>query len=188
MGTSAAVFFSDHEFYSDLLTLYFTDYEPESCFVAEHNCQVVGYLLGSLNTISLDRVTVKKIVPRLLGAMLTRGVLCHRKNLVFLWHIIVSLVRGEFACADYSREYPATLHINLRQGYRGSGVGGVLIERYIALLRQRGISGVRLATYSEKAGEFFAKHGFVLLSSHRRTYFRYFLGKDIHVYIYGRKL
>ena len=33
-------FFSDEEILADALTLYFTDYEPESCFVAELEEQI----------------------------------------------------------------------------------------------------------------------------------------------------
>jgi ABC-type branched-subunit amino acid transport system ATPase component len=39
--------FEDRELFADYLTSYYTDAEPESCFVLEHNGRVVGYLLGS---------------------------------------------------------------------------------------------------------------------------------------------
>src|SRR3977135_1971341 len=39
--------FQDRELFADYLTSYYTDVEPESCFVLEQNGRVVGYLLGS---------------------------------------------------------------------------------------------------------------------------------------------
>ena len=39
--------FQDRELFADYLTSYYTDIEPESCFVLEQNGRVVGYLLGS---------------------------------------------------------------------------------------------------------------------------------------------
>lgn len=39
--------FEDRELFADYLTSYYTDCEPESCFVLEHNGVVSGYLLGS---------------------------------------------------------------------------------------------------------------------------------------------
>lgn len=188
LGESAAAFFSDKEFYADILTIYFTDYDPAPCFVAEAGGRVVGYLIGSTDTKALDRVTAAVIVPRLLWKAVVRGVLLRARNLRFLWHLILSAAKGEFAAEDYSSGYPATLHINVRRGYRGAGVGSLLMERYFEFLRDKGVPGVRLATYSEKAGLFFGKHGFSILSSKRRSYFRYLTGGDTVVYIYGRKL
>lgn len=39
--------FEDRELFADYLTSYYTDIEPESCFVLEHEGKVKGYLLGS---------------------------------------------------------------------------------------------------------------------------------------------
>jgi len=35
--------FQDRELFADYLTSYYTDMEPESCFVVEHRGKVVGY-------------------------------------------------------------------------------------------------------------------------------------------------
>jgi len=39
--------FEDRELFADYLTSFYTDVEPESCFVLEHEGVVKGYLLGS---------------------------------------------------------------------------------------------------------------------------------------------
>ncbi|MCR4337661.1 MAG: GNAT family N-acetyltransferase, partial [Candidatus Omnitrophica bacterium] len=39
--------FDSPELVADGLTLYFTDWEPESCFVIEDQGRVVGYVMGT---------------------------------------------------------------------------------------------------------------------------------------------
>src|SRR6201994_3441441 len=38
--------YEDRELFADFLTTYYTDHEPESCFVLEMEGQICGYLLG----------------------------------------------------------------------------------------------------------------------------------------------
>jgi GNAT superfamily N-acetyltransferase len=90
--------------------------------------------------------------------------------------------------ADLNRDYPATLHINIRAGFRNLGIGSKLISVYFDYLKQEGIDGVSLATMSEEGKKFFLSQGFRLLQQYRRSYFRYILGRDITVYIYAKKL
>ena len=47
LGNPSSIFFDGDEIFADAITLYFTDYEPESCFVAEHQGEVVVYLIGA---------------------------------------------------------------------------------------------------------------------------------------------
>ena len=47
LGKPRTDFFDDDEILADALTLYFTDYEPGSCFVAVYGEKVVGYLVGA---------------------------------------------------------------------------------------------------------------------------------------------
>ena len=70
MGRPASAFFEDQEVLEDFLTFYFTDYEPESCFVAESDNKVIGYLLGCLDSRKLDRVSAVSIFPRFLVKMI----------------------------------------------------------------------------------------------------------------------
>ncbi|MBF0123520.1 MAG: GNAT family N-acetyltransferase [Candidatus Omnitrophica bacterium] len=188
MGEPSVIFFDDDEIFADALTLYFTDYESGSCFVAEYENRVVGYLLGSNNMKRMDQMTVKKIVLPLLIKALRRGTLLHKKNMAFLFHIFLSLVKGEFKAPIFLIDYPATLHINIIQEYRALGVGSKLIRAYLDYLKEEGAKGVHFATMSEKACPFFKKNSFQLLFQGHRSYFRYFLGKDILLSIYGMRI
>jgi len=187
IGKPASAFFEDEEFLKDLLTGYFTDYEPESCFVAEAGDQVVGYLIGCLDSRALDRVSMLSLAPRLLKQLIAGYTLFHKKNMRFGWHMFRSFISRELSVPDFSVDYPATLHINLLEGYRHAGCGSRLMAAYLAYLKERNVKGVRLATYSPDAGQFFRKHGFTLLFQRARTYFRYILKADVNVYIYAKR-
>lgn len=215
MGESAQAFFDGEEAFCDFLTLYFTDYEPQSCFIAQVNpvrefssltvCtdsgiklpsvfsngvngNVAGYLLGARDNVNLERVFRDKIILPLLFRAFTHGVFFRKKNLVFFFNFLKSLLRKEFKIHDFSREYPATLHINLQKRYRDSGIGSKLISAFLEYLLKSGVRGVQLATMSEKAGIFFQKQGFNLLYEGKRSYLRHLLHRDIPIYIYAKKL
>ena len=188
LGRPADAFFSDRQILADFLTLYFTDYEPWSCFVAEADSRIVGYLIGAKDKFFLERVFHRRIALPLLTRFILQGIFLKKKNLKFIFYICRSLFRGEFRMADLSRDYPATLHINIRAGFRGLGIGSKLISVYLDYLKQEGIGGVGLATMSEEGKKFFLNQGFRLLQQYRRSYFRYILGRDITVYIYAKKL
>lgn len=188
MGDPASIFFEGKGLISDGLTLYFTDYEPESCFVAEAEGKVVGCLIGAKNKAASEKIINHKIAPDLLRCALIGGALFRHKNLIFISSLIAGVIRGEFKMPDFTKGYPATLHINIEKGYRGLNIGSQLIAAFLDYLKQEKVEGVHLATMSDKAAEFFQRQGFNLLHESRRSYFRHILHRDIPLYIYGRKL
>ena len=116
-GENRAYIFDD-EILADLLTIYFTDYEPLSCFVAVKGNQVIGYIMGAQDIRKMRRLMKYKIVPRLIYKALSHRQLLRRNNLILLKNIISSYTKGEFISPDFSKKYPATLHINIRAEYR----------------------------------------------------------------------
>ena len=188
MGEPSAVFFDDDETFADALTSYFTDYEPESCFVAEYDNKVIGYLLGAKDVGRIDKIFADKISVSLFTKVLRRGVFFHKKNLKFLFRVFLSVMKGEFKTPVFAKDYPATLHINIIKEYRMAGIGSKLIDAYLDYLRALAVKGVHFATMSDNAGQFFSKLNFQLLFQGQRSYFRYFLGKNVPVYIYGMQI
>lgn len=187
-GEPASAFFDGEEFFIDCLTSYFTDYEPESCFVAESGGKVAGYLLGTKNTVAMDKIVKLKIAPRLLAKALAGGIFFKKKNIIFVFRFLASFLKGEFRMPDFSGDYPATLHINLEKNFRNLGVGSKLINAYLEYLSRKSIPGVYLATMSDKASGFFEKQGFNLLHKGRRSYLSHILHRDLPLYIYGKRL
>ena len=188
MGESAALFFDGREIISDALTLYFTDYEPEACFVAEANAIVVGFILGAKNKVVSEKILKNKIGPDLFWKTLRSGTWFKKKNIIFATSFLKELIKGGFHDPDFSQEYPAVLHINIQEGFRGFDIGAKLMAAYLDYLKAEGIPGVHLATMSDRGANFFSQQGFGLLYIGKRSYFRHILHKDVPLCIYGKKL
>lgn len=135
MGEGAERFFSGKEILCDFLTRYFTDYEPQSCFVAESDGSVVGYLIGSISLQVLEQKAMAKVIPSLFLEGVFSGVLFSPKNARFLFHVFTSFLKGEFHAPDVRQEYPAVMHINIRDGFRGQGIGKRLIDAFCEYLK-----------------------------------------------------
>jgi ribosomal protein S18 acetylase RimI-like enzyme len=188
LDTDNKLFFDNDDILADVLTLYYTDYEPQSCFVAVEKDRVIGYIIGSKNTRRMDIIFNKKILPKLIGKAFIRGIFFRGKNLKFLSHIAVSFIRGEFFVPDFSKQYPATLHININGNFRGRRIGEKLIEHYLNYLKEEKVRGIHFGTMSEKAKDFFIKNGFSVLFESKHSYLRYVIKQNTPYYILGRKL
>ena len=155
--------FSDPEVMADLLTRYYTDFEPNSLWVAVQDATVIGYLSGCLHSTWRRRRMARSIFPRALWRALQGGALWRRET----WHLARSLVRT-FGLGEGRRmkpiltRYPAHLHINLRPGTRGQGIGRALVERFEAQARSAGVPGVhaRVHAANDAARGFFASLGY----------------------------
>ena len=181
-------FMDAQEVVEDALTLYFTDHTPGSCFVAENNGKVVGYLLGTDDVKEMARTTAVKVAPRVLEKVIEQGIIFRKKNLLFLWNYQLGFFRGEFFRPRFDRDFPATFHLNVLEGSRGKGIGTGLVERNLSYLRGKGVRGVHIGTMSERAKDLFVKLGFAVLYRSRRGYLKYILGYDTPYYVLGKKL
>ena len=187
MGEPGSAFFDSEEILSEFLIQYFTDYEPQSCFIAEAENRAVGYLIGTKDIRQLEGVFRDKIFKPLLRRAFSSGAFLKIKNLTFGFNCLISVLRREFVMPDFSKDYPATLHINLEKYWRGQNIGSKLISAYLDYLSRERVRGVHLATMSNRAAGFFSQRGFNLLHQANRSYFRYILKKDIPIYVYGKK-
>jgi len=179
--------FSDDEILADALTLYYTDYEPQSCFVAVAHNRVVGYIIGTKDVSARERISGKNIYPRLIWKALCRGVFLNLVNLKLMFYCLKSACKGEFFMPDFSKRFPAMLHINIEPDYRMGGHGETLIRAFEAYLKDQRVNGVHFATFSEGAKDFFIKMGFTILFQGRRSYLKPYLGKEIDLYIFGKQ-
>lgn len=180
--------FDEPEILADALTLYFTDSEPQSCFVAVKEGKVVGYLIGAKNEKEMDKVSWVRIYPRLVWTALVRGLLFKKKTFRFVAGVFESFMKGEFKAPDFSEEYPAIVHINISRNFRGGGIGQKLIRAYEHYLSKNGVVGYRASTMTDNAKHFFEKCGMSVLFTTSRSYLRYYCSKDIPIYILGKRL
>ncbi len=188
MGDSARIFFEGQEFLKDALTLYFTDYEPESAWVAQGDEGIIGYIMGARDEQRMDKVILTRIIPRLVVDALRDGLLLRGRNIKLLGGFARSLFKGEFSMPSFSKTYPAVLHINIKKDSRGQGTGDALMKTLLDDFTKSGVQGVRLATMSSGASGFFCKSGFSILFKGRRSYLDSLAGQEVPLYILGREL
>ena len=178
----------DDEVLADVLVGYFIVHEPESCFVAVCEGQVVGYIVGLKNVRVARGMKVSNALFQFSIKIILRGTLLKRKNFIFFCRFMQSFFKGEFSYPDFSKEYPATLHINVLKKYRGQDIGSRLMRTYLDYLKNSNIRGVHLGTFSDGASVFFERLGFQQLFRGKKTYLQSYVGKDVNFYIYGKKL
>ena len=167
-GSPMEHFFHDRELFADLATRYYTDDEPETLWVAEADSRLVGYLTGCRDSRRYWRMLSFRIIPQAVVAGLCRGLLGQPAT----WRMGMANVRtlgaGGLARIRLPDGYPAHLHLNLREGWRGRAVGPRLLEAFLAQLTDAGVPGVHAAVRADNgaACRFFERMGFHALSRH----------------------
>ena len=149
---------------------------------------MVGYFIGTKNSVVMNRVYHQRIIPRILVKAICKGTFLNNKTAKFIFYSLQGFLKGEFFTPDFSKQYPANLHINIEKEYRGSHIGRRLLEQYFQFLKENKIPGVMVGSLSEGARNFFERLGFHVLYQSRRSYLRYFLEKDIPYCILGKDL
>ena len=168
LGKPVETFFRDREIMVDLLMNYYLDYEPGSCWVAEQEGKVIGYLCGCLHNIRYFFIITFRILPQSLGLALWRGVFCQPET----WRLLKAAARtflqgGHFKDIPLD-QYPVHLHINLQSEFRNQHIGPRLMEHFLKQVKAAGFKGVHAVTREENKGacRFFEKMGFTALSRH----------------------
>ena len=132
-------FFHDRELIADLVTRYYTDFEPQHSWVAVRDGRVVGYLNGTLSGRRALRITLWRVVPVSVTGALLRGALCRRET----WRLLCAWSRTlwdrRLYCGGTSGTGVAPhLHVNLLSEARGVKVGPRLVERFLDQVKASG--------------------------------------------------
>lgn len=180
--------FDDDEILADVFTLYFTDYEPDSCFVAVVDGRVIGYIIGTTDALTMKRLSRQKIAGFIFLKAFSRGVFFKTTNLKFLFSFLKSFLQGEFKEPSFLKDFPTMLHINVSKEFRDKGIGSKFIETYLNLLEEKKSKGVHFGTLSERAKNFYLKTGFTVLFHGVRSYLKPYIGESVNYYVLGRKL
>ncbi|MFZ5800515.1 MAG: GNAT family N-acetyltransferase [Candidatus Omnitrophota bacterium] len=189
MGAPVEHFFTDRRAFVDLAISYYTDFEPQSLFVAQADKEVVGYLAGCKDTRQYKRIFSQHILPVVVVRLIFSPAILRIKNLRFFWAGVKSLLKGELRRPDCLKAFPAHLHINIREGFRKQGIGLKLIERYLEYLKAEGVNGLHLYSFSPGGQSFFQRIGFKPIFSRRISYFDYLKPKpETTVVCFARNL
>ena len=141
MGDSPAWYWRDVESFADLWTRYYTDEEPESALVADRGGEVVGYLLGCVDT---TRAEGPGSLMR--HHAVRRMCLLRPGTAGVMWRMIADVVRDSvlgkvpLPVALIDDRWPAHLHIDLLPEARAGGVGRALMAAWLERLRSGMVS------------------------------------------------
>jgi ribosomal protein S18 acetylase RimI-like enzyme len=188
-GEAVENFFEDREFIADLVTRYYTDFEPQSSWVAETDGVVIGYLNGCLDPRRFNRAQLWIAVWAGLRAMV-RGVIFRRD----VWRWLPALWRtwrsGGRSAGWPAKEYPAHLHVNVNKEARGSLIGPRLVEEFFKQARAAGVRGVHVSVRGDNEGgcRFFERLGFAQLARSPMIVAKRDGWLHTHRVIYGKKL
>jgi GNAT superfamily N-acetyltransferase len=159
MGEPMEMFMEGREVFADLWTAYWTDYEPEHIWVAEFDKKVIGYIFGGIDTRRQEEITFKKMMPKIILKTFVTNCVWSAKTRKYIRYVFRSYRRGELNIPNLSRDYPAHLHTNILDGYRGIGLGKKMMQNWMNHLREHKVPAVHLVTTtSNKIAVPFYKH------------------------------
>ncbi len=181
LGEPIDAVFGDRDLFCDYLTRYYTDMEPESCWVGEKNGEVVGYLIacgrwrlnhwwGMWNNVRM----AFKVSWRFLTGQYDA------KTRKFLWW---SMTRGW-------RETPPApansghFHFNSLKGHRKMGIARDLMVNMLGEFRKRGVPRVygQMVTYDRRRTQrVFEYIGLKVTSQKRITKYQDTVDKEMYL-------
>jgi GNAT superfamily N-acetyltransferase len=129
------------EYLADSMS-YYIEHEPQSAVVVEVEGQVVGVLLGAVDTITFERIHGRSVRPMLFWRTLTGS---------YGWPgwvppILKTELAGRHLCCPKIdlESFPAHLHIDMLPAWHGRGIGTALMSAYQTYLQASGVPGFHL--------------------------------------------
>jgi ribosomal protein S18 acetylase RimI-like enzyme len=188
-GEPVENFLEDRRLFCDLFYRYYTDFESSNGFVACAGDEVVGFILGSLDTRRQQPRLWRLLLPGVIQGLLKRHYTLGPQTWRYGFGFLKSAVRREFPSCDLSI-YPAHLHINIDAPWRSQGFGRRLMEAYLARLQALDVLGVHLHTTNLNAAacSLYERMGFILLDARRTSIWGYTMSRMVENRCYGLKL
>ncbi|MEF3168123.1 MAG: GNAT family acetyltransferase [Deltaproteobacteria bacterium] len=189
MGNPIDPIFSDRRAFADFFTNYYTFWEPESCFVAVAEGQVIGYLTGCLRHLlhpwAQGAIFMGKIVPRVAYNLL-RGRYDARSRDFILW----TVKRAFFETPKKPRN-SAHFHINLLPEWRNGTASRRLVFTFLEAAKRRGARRVygQIQTFEDRRHPcVFERYGFQFLDRRQITKFAPDVKMAVYVSTYVKEL
>jgi ribosomal protein S18 acetylase RimI-like enzyme len=189
-GGPVETFLDDRRLFFDAFYRYYTDWEAQYGWVAVPLDGVaIGFVLGGVNEARRRGIILTRLLPSLLLNIGRGRYRVGRNTLRYLAGLLFSALRNEIPPVDLN-VYPAHLHINIKVGWRGQGVGKRLLQAYLDQLRAEAVAGVHLHTtdHNPQALKFYAGAGFTLLAARPTSLWRPWLAEPVQNLVYGIRL
>lgn len=142
----------DRKYLELLYNDYYTEVEPENCFVAvDDDDKAVGYIICASDYKRFLRIFKKFYLPEI-------------RQLGLKYY--VNAIMDIYGHAIYASKYQAHLHINVLNVCQGKGVGSKLISELKNELKSKGVNGLMLSCAADNDGaiRFYKRNGFETLS------------------------
>jgi GNAT superfamily N-acetyltransferase len=182
-------YLDDRRLFIDTFYRYYADHEGDHSWVACADGEVVGFLMGCLNTEQQRRRLAKENIPQVVWGMLNGQYGIGRRTIRYGFHLARAVLHQEIPEADFDL-YPAHLHLNLAAPWRGFGLGRQLLLAYLAQLRALNVPGVHLDTTSvnQAACHLYEAQGFRLLEQRRTRLWEGLVVEAVYARTYGMRL
>jgi len=171
--------YEDRQLFADFLTTYYTDHEPESCFVLEIDGEIGGYLLGSRRPLQNQLYAFAQNIILFFRALLRYARYHSRSRRFIRWLLVYGW-----------REVPATprrvphFHINLLPDARRVSTTRALMSAYLSYLYRRGDKRVygQIVTFESRRGEkMFERYGFKVLNRAEIIKYKAFFPQSVYL-------
>ena len=171
--------YEDRHLFADFLTTYYTDHEPESCFVLEIDGEIGGYLLGSRRPLQNQLYSFTQNIILFFRALLRYPRYQGRSRRFIRWLLMYGW-----------REVPAAprrvphFHVNLLPDARRVSTTRALMSAYLSYLYQRGDKRVygQIVTFESRRGEkMFERYGFKVLNRAEITKYKAFFPQSVYL-------
>ncbi len=159
-GSACENFFPDREFLSVLIMDYYLFFEPEHTWVADDNGEAVGYLSAGFDESSYAKYMLR-YMPKYFLRFLIKGGLFDKRTIKLIWYNLLVAInkQNQLKKIDYSK-YPVHIHQNMKQGYRGKGIGSGLVKAFLEFVDNKKF-GVHFRALREVDNfAFFERYGF----------------------------
>jgi len=179
LGQDIAPVFEDRELFADYLTRYYTDVEPESSFVLEHEGEIKGYLLGSRLPFRQQWFSFFNNIKLFCRGM-SRYPTYRRATRDFIGWIL----RNSWREVPAAPRRSAHFHFNILPEAQGLAHSTALMNAYLDYLRSKGVESVygQVVTFETRRGaRVFERYGFQVLERREITKYRKVYSKPVYL-------
>ena len=179
LGRDITPVFEDRELFADYLTRYYTDVEPESSFVLEHDGVIKGYLLGSRSPLRQQYFSFFNNI-----GLFLRGMSRYPRYAKPTRDFIGWILRNSWREVPAAPRRSAHFHFNILPEAQGLAHSTALMNAYLDYLRSVGVTSVygQVVTFETRRGaRVFERYGFQVLERREITKYRKVYSEPVYL-------
>ena len=178
--------FRDKKWFADLNTKYYLKFEPDSCFIAESDGQLIGYVLGcrrprQYGFLFYTTIAIPLFIQGLFKAL--SGIYDNKSRMY-----ILGLVFKASRQRPKRKKRASHLHMNIREGWRSLGVGRALGKALVDFFDRHNVQWICGETFHsdrKRAMSFYQPWGFRIYDKKKTTLFGGRMGKIYLISVIG---